>query len=87
MLLIKVFFINKHVTLFFYCSKNKEITLPHEFVFVFIRYFIRAILSKKFCQKRGVRKKYKKGGWPEEGFKPSAHYELYDFEGEVEVYQ
>ena len=32
---------------------NEEITLPHEFIFVLISYFIEAILSKKYCQKRG----------------------------------
>ena len=36
-------------------------TLPDEFIFMFIRYFNRVILLEKSCQKRGVWKKYKKG--------------------------
>ena len=61
-------------------------------LFLFIRYFIGAILSKKSCQKRGVQKKDKTGGggggagggvWPYlgvgvsgRGFKP-AHYAMF----------
>ena len=33
-------------------SKNEEITLPHEFIFVFIQYFIGVMLLEKSCQKR-----------------------------------
>ena len=63
MLLIKVLFIKKHITLFISLLKMKKPTLPHEFIFVFIRYFTGAILSEKFCQKRSFQKKYNKGGW------------------------
>ena len=38
----------------FESSKNEEIVLPHEFVFVLIRYFIGEILMEKSCQKFGV---------------------------------
>ena len=37
-----------------YSSKNEEMRLSHEFVFVFIQYFIEAILSEKSCQKWGL---------------------------------
>ena len=47
-----------------YSSKNEKITLPQEFIFVFIRYFIGAMLLKQSCQKRGFRKKIKRVGWP-----------------------
>ena len=50
---------------------------------MFIQYFNWAILSEKSCKKRGIPKKYKKGGgWSygslsiEGGFKPSEHYAL-----------
>ena len=33
----------------FWSSKNEEITSPHEFIFVFILYFIRMILLEKSC--------------------------------------
>ena len=53
------------------------------FIFVFIWYLIGTILSEESSQKREVQKKYKKWGWPiregvslEEGFKPSAHYDI-----------
>ena len=42
-------------------------TLPHEFIFVFIWYFNAVILSEKSYKNWGVRKKYKKGGWPYRG--------------------
>ena len=45
----------KYVTL---SSENEEITLPHEFIFVFIWYFTRVILSEK---------NVKSGGWPYRG--------------------
>ena len=48
----------------FKSSKNEEITLPHEFNFFFVWYFIGAVLLENSCQKWGVQKKYKKGGWP-----------------------
>ena len=57
MLLIKVYFIKEACNVVFQSFKNEEITLPHEFIFVFIDYFIEEILSKKSCQKWGVRKK------------------------------
>ena len=41
--------------------------MPHEVIFVFIRYFTGAIMSEKSCQKRGVWKKYVKGVWPYRG--------------------
>ena len=78
---MKVSFIKKHVVLFFRLLKMKK-QLCHEFIFVFSRYFIEVILLKKSCQKRGVRKKDKKGnghivGLCIEGrFKPSAYYDL-----------
>ena len=46
----------------FRSSKNKEITFPHEFTFVFILYFIGAMLPKKFCEKLGFRKEKDKNG-------------------------
>ena len=72
----------KACSVVFQTSKHEETTLPHEFIFVFSRYFIEVILLKKSCQKRGVRKKDKKGnghivGLCIEGrFKPSAYYDL-----------
>ena len=48
----------------FKSSKNEKITFLHSCIFVFIWYFIGAILSEKSCQKWGVWKEYKKGGWP-----------------------
>ena len=42
----------------FLSSKNEEITLPHEFIFVFVWSFIGALLSETSCQKHGVQKKY-----------------------------
>ena len=63
-LLIKVLFIKKACNFVIWSSKNKRIALPHEFIFMFIRYFSGAILSKKSCQKRGVWKNIKRGrGW------------------------
>ena len=60
----------------------RTLTLPREFMFVFIRFFIGAILLEKSCQKHGVSKKYKK--WDshigelsiEGGFQLSAHYDI-----------
>ena len=62
-------------------------TLPHEFIFVFIQYFNGVILSKKSCKKPEVCKNTNRGvggvghmaagkGLSIEGavFKPSAHY-------------
>ena len=46
----------------FQSPKYEEIILPYEFVFVFITYFIEAILSKKFVRSRGFEKKNKKVG-------------------------
>ena len=85
-MLIKLFFIKKTCNVVFQSSKNEEITLLHVFIFVFIWYFIGAILSRKSCQKQGVQKKDKKEGWPYEGgclqkggFKHSAYYEYFLF--------
>ena len=44
-----------------YSSKNEKITLPQEFIFVFIRYFIGAMLLK-VLPKAGLQKKDQKGG-------------------------
>ena len=41
----------------FLVSKDEEITMPNEFIFVFFWYFIGPILSKKSCQKWGIQKK------------------------------
>ena len=61
-LLVKVIPIIKAWKLVFQSSsRNEEITLLHEFIFVFIQYFIEAILLKRCCQKRGGWKKDKKG--------------------------
>ena len=77
----------------FLSSKNEEITLPHEFIFVFVWSFIGALLSETSCQKHGVQKKYKKRkvkGWGggshiglsiEGGFKSSAHYDIERLKG------
>ena len=48
-LLIKVLFIKETFNIVFKPSKNVEITLPDEFIFVFILYFSRAILFEKSC--------------------------------------
>ena len=37
--------------------------MPHEIIYVFIWFFIGAILSKNFDQKQGFQKKDKKEGW------------------------
>ena len=47
--------------LLFSLPKNEEITFPHEFIFVFILWFIGTIFSEKSCQKGGSRKEYKRG--------------------------
>ena len=60
MFLIKVLFIKNNVVLKF--CKNEEITLPHEFIFVFIQHLVGSILLEKYCQKRGVWKIYKMEG-------------------------
>ena len=51
----------------FWSSKNEEITVPDEFIFVFMMYFIGAILSEKSCRKQRVQKKYEKGGMAIQG--------------------
>ena len=57
----------------FLVSKDEEITMPNEFIFVFFWYFIGPILSKKSCQKWGIQKKDNwgggggGGGWPYKG--------------------
>ena len=71
---------NKAFNVVFQSSTNEEIAFPYEFIFVFILYFIGAILLEKCSQKQGVWKEYKKGGRPyrglsmEGGFKPSTHW-------------
>ena len=52
----------KAFNLVFKSSKTEEITLLHEFIFVFIWYFIGAILLEKSCQKWGIQKKNIKRG-------------------------
>ena len=81
MLLIKVLLVKKASYIDFWFSKNEEITLPPEFIFVFIWYFYGAILLEKSCQKgrgRGVIKIKGDGHIGglsiEKSFKPSAHY-------------
>ena len=54
-LLLKVLYIKKACNTVSQSPKNGEITLPHEFIFVFIRYFNGAVSSEKSCQKQGVR--------------------------------
>ena len=44
-------------------SRHEETTFPRGFIFVFISDFIGAILSRKYCQKWGVWKIYKGGGF------------------------
>ena len=46
--------------------KNEEITFPSEFIFVFVPYFIGALLSKNVAKSGTLRKKIR--------YKPSAHY-------------
>ena len=53
---------NKAFNVVFWSSKNKEITFSHEFILVFILYFIGTILLEKSCQKQRVQEEYKKGG-------------------------
>ena len=81
MLLIKVLLVKKASYIAFWFSRNEEITLPPEFIFVFIWYFNGAILLEKSCQKwrgRGVIKikgdGHIEGLSIEKSFKPSAHY-------------
>ena len=50
------------------CFKHKEITFPHELIFVCNQYFVGMRLFKKCCQKLGVRKTIKgEGGFSIEG--------------------
>ena len=58
----------------FESPKYEEIILPYEFVFVFITYFIEAILSKKFVRSRGFEKK--KWGWPYRGLSIEGRFNL-----------
>ena len=63
-LLLNELFYPFHLTHSFqsqFSSKNEETTLPHEFIFVFIPYFIGVILSKKSYKKQEGEKKDKKG--------------------------
>ena len=46
---------------------KKQVCLPSWVFFVFIPYFIGAILSKKYSQKLEVSEKDIKGGWPYRG--------------------
>ena len=59
MLLRKVFL--KAFNLVFKPSKNEEITLPHEFIFVLCRKFIGAIMSERFAESGGFGKNIKRG--------------------------
>ena len=73
MLLIKVL-LNKAFNFVFQSFKKEEITLPHEFIIVFIRYLIRAVLSKSVNKSRLFGKKIKRGDGFRGGFKPSRHF-------------
>ena len=65
----------------FQFSKNEEITLPHELIFAFIRYFTGAILSKKSCEKWEVLKRDKRGRrWPYRGVSNLLHTMYFDLE-------
>ena len=68
-------FAKKACNIFFHTSKNEKITLPYEFIFVFIQYFNGAIMLEKSCQVQGVWEKYENLGnvYRRVGFKP-AHY-------------
>ena len=67
MLFIKVLFTKKACSVVFQSSKNEEMTLLHEFIFVFIQYFSGATKSLVY--------KIQKGGCLSKGgFKLSAHY-------------
>ena len=64
-------------------SKNEKITLPHEFIFVFIRYCIGRYRRKSLAKSGDSKKRLKKGDGhigelsvEEGGLKPSAHYGL-----------
>ena len=80
------FFYKKTCNVVSQSSKKEERTLPYEVIFMFIWYFIGAILSKNSDQKRGIWKKDKKEGWSysaggvggvcRRGIKPSAHFAL-----------
>ena len=56
-LLMKVLFMKKVCNVVFQSSKNEEMTLPHEFIFLLIRYFIGTKLSRKFVKSDGFSKK------------------------------
>ena len=56
LLLMKGFFTKNTCNVVLQSSKHEEITLPEEFMVVFILYFIGTILSKKYCQKWRARK-------------------------------
>ena len=81
-------FVKKAFNDVFKSSKNEELTLAHDFIFVFIQYLIGPTLSEKSYEKRGVRKKYEKEEWPyrgslsiEGGFKPSAYCDIERLKG------
>ena len=77
-LLVKLLFKKSIFEIVFQSSKDEEeITLPHEFIFVFIQYFIGAILLGKAYQKQGIQKKMLKGGYDHTA---SQYYIDYDFE-------
>ena len=54
---------NKSCNLVLQSFKHEKMTLPHGFIFVFILYFIGAVLPKKCYQKCGLQKKIKRRGW------------------------
>ena len=75
---IKVFLTKTACNVLLKSSKHEEVTFLHEFIFVFILYFIGSILSKnvKNGGKRDQRKDNKGEMSVEGGLKPSAYYEL-----------
>ena len=75
-------FVKKAFNDVFKSSKNEELTLAHDFIFVFIQYLIGPTLSEKSYEKRVVRKKYEKEEWPYRGgFKPSAYCDIERLKG------
>ena len=54
------FYKNAH-NIAFQSSRNEEITLPHEFIFVFVWYFLGGDVVEQSCQKQGGQKRIKGG--------------------------
>ena len=61
MLLVKVLLIKKACNFVLYFSKYEEITFSYMLLFVFIPYFVRAILSKKPVKSVRFGRRYKEG--------------------------